>query len=319
MSSASVCVGLDVAKLTLDVAVRPTGETWSVPNDEAGVGQLVTRLRTLGATLIVCEATGGYEYLAVTALVAAGLPIVVANPRQVRDFARGTGQLAKTDALDAAILALFAERVHPTPRALPNEAARLLDALLTRRRQLLEMLTAEKNRLGMAPRALHRGLRQHIRWLERQVDDVTTELTALIEASPAWQVKHNVLQSVPGVGPIVSAVLVGELPELGTLTHKQIAALVGVAPLARDSGQWRGKRFIWGGRAPVRTALFLAALCGRRWNPALRPFYERLIAAGKPKKVALIACARKLLTILNAMVRDNAHWRAPALPIQHSC
>lgn len=319
MSSESMFVGLDVAKLSLDLAVRPTGETWSVPNEEAGVAQLVTRLRTLGPALIVCEATGGYEQLAVTALVAAGLPIVVANPRQVRDFAKGTGQLAKTDALDAAILALFAERVHPTPRVLPDEAARLLDALLTRRRQLLEMLTAEKNRLGIAPRPLHRGIRQHIRWLERQLDDVTGEVAALIEASPVWQVKHNLLQSVPGIGPIVSAVLLGELPELGALTHKQIAALVGVAPLARDSGQWRGKRFIWGGRAPVRTALFLAALCARRWNPAVRPFYERLIAAGKPKKVALIACARKLLTIANAMVRDNAYWRPPALQTQHSC
>ncbi len=309
MSSESMFVGLDVAKLALDLAVRPTGETWSVPNEEAGVAQLVTRRRMLHPTLIVCEATGGYEQLAVTAPAAAGLPIVVANPRQVRDFAKGTGQLAKTDALDAAILALFAERVHPTPRALPDEAARLLDALLTRRRQLLEMLTAERNRLGIAPRPLHRGIRHHLRWLERQLDDVTGELTALIEASPVWQVQHDLLQSVPGIGPIVSAVLLGELPELGTLSHKPIAALVGVAPLARDSGQWRGKRFVWGGRAPVRTALFLAALCARRWHPAVRPFYERLSAAGKPKQVALIACARKLLTIVNAMMRDNACWR----------
>lgn len=319
MSSETTVVGLDVAKLTLDVAVRPTGETWSVANDARGVAELVTRLQLLTPSVIVCEATGGYEQLAVTALAHADLPVVVANPRQVRDFAKGTGQLAKTDALDAAILALFAERVHPTPRPLPDEAARLLDALLTRRRQVLEMLTAEKNRLGIAPRPLHKGIRQHIRCLERQLDDVTGELTALIEASPVWQVKHDLLQSVPGIGPIVSAVLLGELPELGTLSHKQIAALVGVAPLARDSGQWRGKRFVWGGRAPVRTALFLAALCARRWNPAIRPFYERLIAAGKPKKVALIACARKLLTIVNAMMRDNAYWRAPNLQLQHSC
>lgn len=319
MSSETTAVGLDVAKLTLDVAIRPTGETWAVANDARGVAELVSRLQALAPSVIVCEATGGYEQLAVTALAGAGLPVVVANPRQVRDFAKGTGQLAKTDALDAAILALFAERVHPTPRPLPDAAARLLDALLTRRRQLLEMLTAEKNRLGFAPRPLHKGIRQHIRWLERQLDDVTGDLTTLIEASPVWQVKHNLLQSVPGIGPIVSAVLVGELPELGTLTHKQIAALVGVAPLARDSGQWRGKRCVWGGRAPVRTALFLAALCARRWNPAIRPFYDRLIAAGKPKKVALIACARKLLTIVNAMVRDNASWKAPNLELEHSC
>ncbi|HEX4573993.1 MAG TPA: IS110 family transposase, partial [Gemmatimonadales bacterium] len=246
-------------------------------------------------------------------------PVVVANPRQVRDFARATGQLAKTDTIDAAILALFAERVRPTPRALPSATAQLLDALLTRRRQLLEMLTAEKNRLGFAPRPLHRGIQQHIRWLERQLDDVTKDLAALIEQSPAWRAKDDLLQSVPGVGPITSCTLVAELPELGSLTHKQIAALVGVAPLARDSGKWRGKRFIWGGRGSVRTALYLAALCGRRWNPTLRPFYERLIAAGKPKKVALVACARKLLTILNAMVRDNARWRVSTLALQHSC
>ena len=319
MSSEPVFVGLDVAKATLDVAVRPSGETWTVANDEAGMAQLVGQIRGLGATLIVCEATGGYERAAVAALGAAGPPVVVANPRQIRDFAKATGQLAKTDAIDAAILALFAERVRPVARPLPSATAQLLDALLTRRRQLLEMLTAEKNRLGVAPQALHRGIQQHIRWLERQLDDVTRDLADQIERSPVWRAKDDLLQSVPGIGPIVSAVLLGELPELGTLTHKQIAALVGVAPLARDSGQWRGKRFVWGGRAGVRTALFLAALCGRRWNPALRPFYDRLRAAGKPKKVALIACARKLLTILNAMVRDQRRWAAPALVEQHSC
>ncbi len=178
---------------------------------------------------------------------------------------------------------------------------------------------AEKNRLGFAPRPLHRGIPQHIQWLERQLDDVTTELADQIERSPVWRAKDDLLQSVPGVGRIISAVLLAELPERGTLTHKQIATLAGAAPLARDSGTLRGKRRVWGGRAGVRTALYLAALCGRRWNPALRPFYERLRAAGKPKKVALIACARKLLTILNAMVRDNARWRVPELAIQHSC
>jgi transposase len=313
------CVGVDVAKATLDVAVRPSEEVWRVANDEAGIAALVQRLRPLRPALVVCEATGGFEQAAIAALAAAGLPVVVANPRQIRAFARSTGQLAKTDQIDAALLALFAERVRPTPRPLPDAAARLLDAVLTRRRQLLEMLTAEKNRLGFAPRPLHRGMQQHIRWLERQLDDVTGELAALVEASPVWRAKDDLLQSVPGVGRIVSCTLLGELPELGTLSHKQIAALVGIAPLARDSGTWRGKRMVWGGRASVRSALFLAALCGRRWNPALRPFYERLIAAGKPKKVALIACARKLLTILNAMMRDNAGWRAPDLQLQHSC
>src|SRR5713226_2702386 len=319
MTTSSVVVGVDVAEGRLDVVVRPSGEAWSEANDEAGITALVARLRPLGPALIVCEATGGFERAAIAALAAAGLPVVVANPRQVRDFARATGQLAKTDALDAAILALFAERVRPTPRPLPSDAAQLLDALLTRRRQLLEMLVAEKNRLGFAPRPLHRGIRRHIRWLERQLDDVTTEIAALIEASPVWQAKSNLLQSVPGIGPIVSAVLLGELPELGALSHKQIATLAGVAPLARDSGTLRGKRMVWGGRGGVRTALYLAALCGRRWNPQLRVFYERLRAAGKPKKVALIACARKLLTIVNAMVRDQARWAIPTSGIQYSC
>jgi len=314
-----VFVGLDVAKATLDVALRPSGERWSVSNDEAGVAALVDRLRPLPPTLVVCEATGGFERAAIAMLAAAGLLVVVANPRQIRDFARATGQLAKTDQIDAAILALFAERVRPTPRPLPDEAAQLLDALLTRRRQLLEMLVAEKNRLGFAPRPLHKGIQQHIRWLERQLDDVTKDLADQIERSPVWRAKDDLLQSVPGVGPIVSAVLLAELPELGALTHKQLATLAGVAPLARDSGTLRGKRMVWGGRAGVRTALYLAALCGRRWNPQLRVFYERLLAAGKPKKVALIACARKLLTILNAMLRDNTSWAAPAPAIQHSC
>jgi len=317
--STEIFVGLDVAKAQLDVAVRPSGERWSVANDESGIAQLVGRLRALRPTLIVAEATGGFERAAIAALAAASLPVVVANPRQVRDFARATGQLAKTDRLDAAILALFGERVRPAPRPLPDEAAQPLDALLTRRRQLLEMLVAEKNRLGFAPRPLHRGIRQHIRWLERQLDDVTKELAAQIERSPAWRAQDDLLQSVPGVGPVVSATLLGELPELGALNHKQIAALVGVAPLARDSGMLRGKRMVWGGRASVRTALYLAALCGRRWNPVLRAFYERLRAAGKPTKVALIACARKLLTILNAMVRDQRRWAAPAPIDQHSC
>ncbi len=319
MTASPVVVGVDVAKDRLDVAVRPSGEAWSEANDDTGVGALVARLRPLAPALVLCEATGGFERAAIAALAAAGLPVVVANPRQVRDFARATGQLAKTDQLDAAMLALFAERVRPTPRPLADEAARLLDAVLTRRRQLLEMLVAEKNRLGFAPKPLHRGIQAHIRWLERQLDDVTKELAGLIEASPVWRAKDDLLQSVPGVRPIVSYTLLGELPELGTLSHKQIAALVGVAPLARDSGTRRGKRLIWGGRTGVRTALFMAAMCGRRWNPTLKVFYQRLKAAGKPTKVALVACARKLLTILNAMVRDDTRWGAPAPTVQYSC
>lgn len=254
MTREPVFVGLDVAKATLDVALRPSQEHWSVPNDEAGITALVARLRPLEPALVVAEATGGFERAAIAALAAAGLPVVVANPRQIRDFARGTGQLAKTDRLDAGILALFAERVRPVPRPLPDEVTQLLDALLTRRRQLLEMLVAEKNRLSFAPRPLHRGIQQHLRWLERQLDDVTTELAEQIERSPVWRAKDDLLQSVPGVGRIISAVLLAELPELGTLTHKQIATLAGLAPLARDSGTLRGKRMVWGGRRGVRTA-----------------------------------------------------------------
>src|SRR5437879_10876402 len=213
-----VFVGLDVAKATLDVALRPSGEQWSVSNDEAGVAALVDRLRPLSPALVVCEATGGFERAAIAMLAAAGLPVVVANPRQIRDFARATGQLAKTDQIDAAILALFAERVRPTPRPLPDEAAQLLDALLTRRRQLLEMLVAEKNRLGFAPRPLHKGIQQHIRWLARKVDGATQDMAEQIQRSPVWRAKDDLLQSVPGVGAIVSAVLLAELPELGTLS-----------------------------------------------------------------------------------------------------
>lgn len=231
--TASLVVGVDVAKDRLDVVVRPSGETWSAANDEAGITALVARLRPLGPALIVCEATGGFERAAIAALAAAGFPVVVANPRQVRDFARATGQLAKTDQLDAGILALFAERVRPTPRPLPDAAAQLLDAVLTRRRQLLEMLVAEKNRLGFAPKPVQRGIQAHIRWLERQLDDVTKELASLIEASPVWRAQDDLLQSVPGVGPIVSYTLLGELPELGTLSATSRS------PRSLASRRWR--------------------------------------------------------------------------------
>jgi transposase len=307
-TAAPAFVGIDVAKAELVIAIRPSGERWALTNDGAGIQTLVQRVRGRAPTLIVLEATGGYERAAVAALAAARLPLVVANPRQVRDFARATGQLAKTDRIDADILALFAERVRPAPRALPDGAAQALDALLTRRRQVLEMLIAERNRLEHAVPAVRRGITQHIRWLERQLADVDRDLDDTIQASPVWRAKENLLRSAPGVGPILSRTLIGELPELGTLPRKQIAALVGVAPLARDSGTLKHKRLVWGGRAPVRAALFMAALVGTRCNPVLRAFYRRLLAAGKPKKVALTACMRKLLTILNAMMRTNTAW-----------
>ena len=302
-------VGIDVAKAELVVAVRPGGDRWTVPNNEAGVARLRARLQQLVPTLVVLEATGGYERAAVAALAAVQLPVVVANPRQVRDLARATGQLAKTDSIDADLLALFAERVRPTPRPLADEASAALDALLTRRRQLVGMLIAERNRLAHTVAAVRRGIRTHIRWLERQLSAVDRDLDDMIHQSPVWRAKEDLLRSVPGVGPIVSRTLLGELPELGQLNRRRIAALVGVAPFACDSGTLRGRRVVWGGRAPVRTALSMSALVATRRNPVIRAFYLRLVAAGKPKKVALIACMRKLLTILNVMLRTNTPWR----------
>jgi transposase len=269
------------------------------------------------------EATGGFEVPAAAALAAAEIPVVIVNPRQVRDFAKATGQLAKTDAVDARILALFAERVRPLVRSLPDEEAQTLDALLTRRRQIIEMITAEKNRLGFALKPLHKSIEKHIRWLERQLVDVDRDLDDRIRRSPVWKAKSDLLQAVPGVGPNLARTLIAELPELGQLSHKQIAALVGVAPLARDSGRFRGKRMIFGGRAPVRTALYLSIWSASKWNPVIRVFYRRLRANGKPPKVAQVACMRKLLTILNAMIRDGRAWD-PSTPLnqlatQHSC
>jgi transposase len=306
--SAPVFVGVDVAKAELVIAIRPSGDRWTVANDEAGIRALLKRLHQHSATLVVLEATGGYERAVVAALAAARVPVVVANPRQVRDFARATGQLAKTDQIDADTLALFAERVRPEPRGLPDEAATAFDALLTRRRQVLEMIVAERNRLEHARPPVRRGITQHIQWLERQLQEVDRDLDDALKASPVWRAKEDLLRSAPGVGPVLSRTLIGELPELGTLPRKQIAALVGVAPLARDSGVRKGKRLVWGGRAPVRAALFMAALVGTRCNPVIQAFYQRLRAAGKPKKVALTACIRKLLTILNAMMRTNTTW-----------
>ena len=301
-------VGIDVSKATLEVADRPDGTTQQVANDEAGIRALVGELGAASPALVVLEATGGYETAVVAALAAAGVPVVVANPRQVRDFGRATGQLAKTDRIDAQLLALFAERVRPTPRPLTDEFTRALQALLTRRRQVLEMLIAEGNRLEHAPRPVQRGITQHIRWLEKQLARVDDDLDDTIENSPVWRAKDDLLQSVPGVGPRMSRTLLGDLPELGTLTRKQIAALVGVAPLARDSGTFRGRRTVWGGRATVRSALYMSALVASRFNPVIRTFYQRLRTAGKPPKVALTACMRKLLIILNAMARTNTHW-----------
>jgi transposase len=303
-------IGIDVAKATLDIAVLPSGEAWAVTNDDVGLQELVPRLLALTPTLVVLEATGGFESPAVAALAKATIPVVVANPRQVRDFAKALGRLAKTDALDAAILAEFAQRVRPEPRALPDETAQLLDSFLTRRRQLIDMLTAEKNRLGFARAPVKRDLLQHIRWLEKRLDDIDHDLHDVLRTSPLYHAKSTLLQSVPGVGPITALTLLAALPELGQLSRREVAALVGVAPLNRDSGTLRGRRMIWGGRAPVRAALYMAAFAGVRWNPVLHQFYTRLRAAGKPFKVAITACMRKLLVILNTMMRQQQPWNA---------
>jgi transposase len=309
MDTAPVWVGIDVAKGQLDVALGAEGSTWSVPNDEAGIRALLVELRKHTCALAVLEATGGFEVPAVSALAAAGLPVVVVNPRQVRNFARAIGQLAKTDRLDARVLASFAERVRPEVRALPDDAARLLDALLTRRRQITDMIVAESNRQGFAPAPLKKSIAKHIRWLRRELEDVDDDLSRAIQASPVWRAKEALFRGVPGVGPVVSRTLIADLPELGQLSRKEIAALVGVAPLARDSGRMQGKRMVFGGRASVRSALYMAAIVGSRHNPVLRAFYVRLRERGKPPKLALIACARKLLVILNSMARTGEPWR----------
>ena len=314
MTSIAAFVGIDIAKADFVVACRPDGASWTATNDPKGIAATVGRVRALTPTLIALEATGGYETALVAVLATAALPLVVANPRQVRDFAKATGQLAKTDRLDAQLLALFADRVHSTPRPLPDAVLQQLDALMTRRRQLVDMLTAEGNRLEHAATPIHREIIRHIRWLERRVAAVDRDLDATIQQSPVWRTQENLLRTVPGIGPVVSRTLLADLPELGRLNRKQIAALVGVAPLARDSGTLRGKRVVWGGRAPVRAVLYMGALVAVRHNTVIRAFYGRLVAAGKPKKVALIACMRKLLTILNAMMRTNTTWQQVGQP-----
>ncbi len=305
-------VGIDVAKAELVIAIRPSGESWSVSNDDAGVRALVQLWAGTAPTLIVVEATGGYEMPCVAAFAAAELPVVVVNPRHVRDFAKATGQLAKTDRIDAGVLALFAERIRPPLRTVPDAAARELEALLTRRRQLVEMLQAERNRLaqllGRGQPPVKKSLKKHIAYLERELAIADTELGDAVRQSPVWRERDALLQSVPGVGPVVARTLLAELPELGRLNRRAIAKLVGIAPMTRDSGAWRGRRSIQGGRRSVRAAVYMAALVATRCNARIKAFYQRLLTAGKPKKLALVACMRKLLTILNTMLRARMPW-----------
>lgn len=301
-------VGIDIAQDRLEVFLLPqqSGHTRAYTGGE--VAALVEDLRALHPALVLLEATGGLERALVAQLSAAALPVVIINPRQARDFAKATGELAKTDRVDARILALFAERIRPEVRPLPDEALQEMQALLGRRRQLLEMLLSERNRLRLAHRRVRPSIQKLIEYLERELHAADADLDRLLEQSPNWKVQEDLLKSVPGIGPQTARTLLAGLPELGRLSNREIAKLAGVAPLARDSGTRRGTRSIWGGRAPVRRALYMAALVGVRFNPVLRTFYERLRAAGKPKKVALVACMRKLLVILNSMLRHQAPW-----------
>lgn len=308
MITAPHCVGIDVAKANLDVAERPETAPMRLPNDELGITALVERLTAAPPTLIVLEATGGLEGPVVAALTAAGLAVAVVNPRQVRDFAKAVGHLAKTDALDAQVLAHFAEAIRPTPRPLPEAERQALAALLTRRRQIVAMLVAEQQRLGTTAMALRPRIEAHIAWLRQERDDLDRELKHQVRQSPAWRADDDLLQSVPGVGPVLATTLIADLPELGRLDRKQIAALVGVAPFTCESGILRGRRIIWGGRAQVRAALWMGTLVAVQHNPVIRACYARLLAAGKPKKVALTACMHKLLTILNALLRQRTAW-----------
>jgi transposase len=315
--SQELFVGIDVSKATLDVAVLPAKESWSVPNTEQGISDLVARLRLLPApTLVLMEATGGLERQALAAVAAAGFPAMAVNPRNVRDFAKSIGRLAKTDAIDAHVLALFADRIRPEWRPLPDEETQALEALLVRRRQIVEMITAEKNRLGATvSRRVQKEIREHIKWMERQLRITDHDLDQAIKTSPVWKEKVDLLKGVPGVGRVLIATVLSQLPELGTLDRKQIAALVGVAPFNRDSGTLRGRRAIWGGRASVRGVLYMATLTATRFNPTIRAFYERLRTAGKLPKVALTACMRKLITILNAMLSRRTPWNHPVLEV----
>ena len=303
-------VGVDVAKAQLDVAVRPTGDRWEVSRDEAGVHQLVSCLKALEPVMVLLEASGGLELPVVAALAAEAVPVVVVNPRQVRDFARATGKLAKIDALDAAVLAHFAEAVRPPVRPLRDAETQVLNSLAARRHQVMTMLVSEKNRLSAtATVAVRPRIEVHIAWLERELDDLDKDLRQTLRQSSVWREKDDLLRTVPGVGEQLSLTLLAYLPELGTLDRRQIAALVGVAPFNRDSGSLRGKRTVWGGRARVRAALYMGALTASRFNPVIRDFYQRLLACGKPKKLALTACMRKLLVILNSMLKHRSSWR----------
>lgn len=312
--SAGLFVGIDVCQARLDVAVRPTGEIFSVPNTGEGIETLIAALKSQAPTLLVCEATGGLERVLVSTLASLAWPVVVINARTIRSFARSIGYLAKTDVLDAQVLAHYAEAVHPPCRPIAGDGQRALAELVERRRTLIDELVAERHRLGRAHHASVRdSIEAHLHFLEQQRDTLEAELTTLVEHSDHWRAQRELLTSVPGVGAVLTWTLLANVPELGQVTGKQLAALIGVAPFNRDSGTMRGRRTIWGGRGEVRKVLYMSAVASLRFNPVLRAQYDRLVDRGKPKKVALVACMHKLLTILNAMVRSGAKWQGVAV------
>ena len=309
MPSSPLFVGIDVAKATLDIALRPSEQLWQILYDDAQIEALVIQLSELSPTLIVVEATGGLERILVAALVAANLPVVVINPRLARDFAKAIGRLAKTDRIDAQVLAHYGEAIRPSRRPLPDADTQQLRALVDRRRQLMDMMSAEQSRLNTSSARIRDAIEYHLTWLRQQVARLDEDLDGMLKASSLWREDDAILQSTPGVGPVLSRTLISQLPELGDLNRKEVAALVGVAPFNRDSGTWRGRRTIWGGRATVRAVLYMSTLVATRYNPVSCEFYERLLVSGKIKKVALIACMRKLLTILNAMIKHQQQWQ----------
>ena len=313
-------VGIDVSKAQVDVAVRPTGQRWAASYDETGVEELVSQMVEIGPAMVLLEATGGLELPLVAALAAAALPVVVVNPRQVRDFARATGKSAQTDARDAAVLAHFAEAIQPPVRPLRDAETQELNSLTARRQQVMTLLVSEKNRLGAATSAVRPRIAAHITWLEQDLNDLDQGLRPMLGQSPVWREQDDLRRTVPGVGEQPSLTLLANLPELGTLDRRQIAALVGVAPFNRDRGAMRGKRHVWGGRSRVRAVLYMGTLAATRFNPVIRDFYQRLLAAGKPQKLALVAGMRKLLVILNAMLKQRSSWRdiTPAIVVTSS-
>jgi len=306
----NIIVGIDVSKDRLDIALRPSGEVFAIERNPVGLEQLTRRLKELSPVLVALEATGGFETIVAAALAGAGLAVVVVNPAQIRAFAKAVGQRAKTDPIDAGVIAHFAEATRPEPRPLPDDATRLLADLVARRRQILEMMVAERQReKRVTVPHLRKSIVRLLKALERELTSVDTDINDAVRGSPAWREKENLMASVPGVGATIARTLIAELPELGQLSRRQIASLAGLAPFTRQSGQWRGRSFIGGGRAAVRAALFMGAMVAKRHNPPLKAFFDRLVAAGKPKMIALIAVARKLLTMLNAILRDRRPWQ----------